>query len=238
VTESDQNKPLHVMFTAVPPHYDRINRVITLGMDRKWRNAAAKTCMEDNPKRILDVACGTGDLILTIAHMKENCKELIGLDYSEPMLSRAREKLEKVMGNKVTFVHGDASKLPFPDAHFDCISISFAFRNLIYNNPLTSKVLSEVLRVLRPGGRFVIVESSQPETPFIRFFFKLYLRCFVYPAGRLLSGNARAYYYLADSASRFYSPEAVKKLLMEAGFSTVSFRPLFFGAAGIHVALK
>ena len=226
------------MFTAVPPHYDRINRVITLGMDRKWRNAAAKICLEDNPKRILDVACGTGDLILTIARMTENCKELIGLDYSEPMLNRAREKLRKVIGNKVTFVHGDASKLPFPDAHFDCVGMSFAFRNLVYNNPLTSKVLSEVLRVLRPGGRFVIVESSQPETPFIRFFFKLYLRCFVYPAGRLLSGNARAYHYLADSASRFYSPEAVKKLLVEAGFSTVSYRPLFFGAAGIHVALK
>jgi demethylmenaquinone methyltransferase/2-methoxy-6-polyprenyl-1,4-benzoquinol methylase len=233
-----QDQPLHTMFTAVPPRYDLINRIITLGMDRCWRKAAAEVCIEFEPKRMLDLACGTGDFILAIARKMNSHTESIGLDYSEPMLDIARNKAKQVAGSTINFVHGNAADLPFPDSHFDCAGISFAFRNLTYNNPLTPKVLAEVLRVLRSGGRFVIVESSQPESVFIRFFFRLYLRCYVYPVGRLLSGNSDAYHYLAESAARFYTPVQVRDMLISSGFSSVWYRPLFFGAAGIHVAVK
>ncbi len=136
------------------------------------------------------------------------------------------------------FIHGEATQLPFPDGHFDCVGISFAFRNLTYKNPLGPPHLAEVKRVLKSGGRYVIVESSQPANRVIRTLFHLYLRAFVAPVGILLSGNKSAYRYLAESASRFYSPQEVREMLLAAGFRDVTYRPLFFGAAGIHVATK
>jgi demethylmenaquinone methyltransferase/2-methoxy-6-polyprenyl-1,4-benzoquinol methylase len=227
------------MFTAVPPHYDLVNCIVTIGMDKRWRRLAALACLADKPQRVLDVGCGTGDLAISIARLSGKGVEIVGLDYSPPMLARARQKAVKAGVNEsVTFLHGEATHLPFPDAHFDAVGISFAFRNLTYKNPLRDPHLVEVLRVLRPGGRYVIVESSQPGNGLIRALFRLYLRAFVGPVGVLLSGNRGAYRYLTESAARFYSPREVREMLLSAGFREVSYRPLFFGAAGIHVAIK
>ncbi len=236
---SRQRKTLHQMFTAVPPRYDLVNCIITLGQDNHWRHIAAKACLEGKPRRILDLGCGTGDLAISMARLAENNVKITGLDYSLPMLELAREKAVKAnAGERVRFIHGEATSLPFPNAHFDCVGISFAFRNLTYRNPLRLPHLSEVLRVLRPGGRYVILESSQPENPVIRALSHLYLRAFVAPAGSLLSGNRGAYHYLAESASRFYSPAEVREMLLAAGFRSASYRPLLLGAAGLHVATK
>jgi demethylmenaquinone methyltransferase/2-methoxy-6-polyprenyl-1,4-benzoquinol methylase len=236
---SPEPGPLHGMFTAVPPRYDLVNRVITLGMDHRWRRVAALTCLEGKPRRILDLGCGTGDLTINIARLSGEGVEITGLDYSLPMLELARQKaIRAVMGERVKFVHGEATHLPFPDGHLDCVGISFAFRNLTYRNSLCLPHLSEVRRVLRPGGRYVIVESSQPQNRAIRSLFHFYLRVLVRPVGILLSGEKGAYRYLAESTSRFYTPEEVREMLLAAGFSGVSYRPLFFGAAGIHVATK
>lgn len=227
------------MFTAVPPRYDLINRIITLGQDRRWRHRAALTCLDNKPRRLLDLGCGTGDLTINIARLSEKDVEIIGLDFSLPMLARARQKAVKAgVADKVAFILGEATRLPFPDARFDVVGISFAFRNLTYKNPLGPFSLAEVLRVLKPGGRYVIVESSQPGNPFVRTFFHLYLRVFVRPVGTLLSDNRAAYRYLAESAARFYPPREVRKMLLAAGFSEVRYRPLLFGAAGIHVGTK
>jgi demethylmenaquinone methyltransferase/2-methoxy-6-polyprenyl-1,4-benzoquinol methylase len=227
------------MFTAVPPCYDLVNRIVTLGLDKHWRRLAAQTCLEDKPQRILDLGCGTGDLSINIARLVEKDIEITGLDYSQPMLEKARQKADKVgVGKLAHFIHGDATRLPFSDAHFDCVGISFAFRNLTYKNPLGPPHLAEVKRVLKNGGRYVIVESSQPENQLIRALFHLYLRAFVAPVGILLSGNKGAYRYLAESARRFYSPREVREMLLAAGFRDVNYRPLLFGAAGLHVALK
>lgn len=232
------DKPLHSMFTAVPPRYDLINRIITWGFDRRWRQIAARTCLTSRPRRILDLGCGTGDLTLAIARLAENELELTGLDYSQPMLEIARKKIRRLDGGKITFVHGDAANLPFTDDSFDCVGISFAFRNLTYRNPLAPRALAEIFRVLKPRGRFVIVESSQPKSKLIRMLFHLYLRWFVKRVGLILSGNKGAYHYLAESAARFYTPEEVKGWLITTGFLEVSYRPLLFGVAGIHVAVK
>jgi demethylmenaquinone methyltransferase/2-methoxy-6-polyprenyl-1,4-benzoquinol methylase len=227
------------MFTTVPPRYDLVNHIITLGMDKHWRRLAAQTCLELKPLRVLDIGCGTGDLIINIARMATNNIEITGLDYSQPMLEKARQKAEKAgVSKKVRFIEGEASHLPFPDASFDVAAISFAFRNLTYKNPVASAHLAEVLRVLKPGGYYIIVESSQPENRFIRACFHLYLRTFVMPVGIIISGNKGAYRYLAESARRYYFPGEVRDLLLGAGFRDVRYRPLFFGAAGIHTALK
>lgn len=226
------------MFTVVPPRYDLINRIITLGLDQQWRKKAIQTCLVSSPKHVLDLACGTGDLALGIAEKAKGKLEIVGLDYSQPMLDIAQRKAKQITKNKVTFVHGDASKLPFEDKHFDCVGISFAFRNLTYKNPLTKNVLAEVVRVLKPGGRFVIVESSQPELKVIRWLNHLYLRVFVVNVGFFLSGNKEAYRYLGESAAHFYTPKEVNELLIGSGFKEVSYRPLLFGASGLHVANK
>jgi len=130
------------------------------------------------------------------------------------------------------------ARLPFSDGHFDCIAISFAFRNLTYNNPLTSDYLNEILRVLKAGGRFVIVESSQPKSGFIRFLDHLYLKLWVFPTGYLISGDKESYHYLAESAEHFYSAEEMVEYLVKAGFKQATAKRLFFGAAAVYTATK
>jgi demethylmenaquinone methyltransferase / 2-methoxy-6-polyprenyl-1,4-benzoquinol methylase len=232
-------RPLHGMFNAVPPHYDFINTIITLGLDKGWRRRAALACLKDKPKQILDLGCGTGDLSINIARLAEKDVAITGLDYSPPMLEKAQLKARLAgVSTQVDFVQGDATRIPFPEGHFDCVGISFAFRNLTYKNPLGPPHFAEVIRVLKPGGRYVIVESSQPENRIIRAYFHCYLRVYVATVGQLLSGNKGAYNYLAESARRYYAPREVRTMLLKAGFRDVSYQPLFFGAAGLHVALK
>jgi demethylmenaquinone methyltransferase / 2-methoxy-6-polyprenyl-1,4-benzoquinol methylase len=229
-------KPLHKIFTDVPPHYDLVNRIFTWGMDKNWRLHAARACLTGNPHQILDLACGTGDLTLDLTRMANNHAEITGLDFSEPMLEIARRKIG--ISKKVKFICGDAGNLPFTDGYFDCIGISFAMRNLTYRNPDVAKHMSEILRVLRPGGRFVIVESSQPENRLMRILDHLYVSLFVYLLGWLLSRNKTAYNYLRISATNYYSAPELKNLLLKTGFSNVDFKSLFFGAVAIHIAVK
>ena len=227
------------MFTAVPRRYDLINHIITWGLDKRWRGKAAKECLASQPGKVLDLCCGTGDLTINLARLAEDNVELTGIDYSQPMLEIATKKAESLARRrKIPFIYGDAANLPFPDGYFDCVGISFAFRNLTYKNPLARRHLAEVLRVLSAGGRYVIVETSQPKSRLIRKLYHLYLRWFVFRLGYLLSGNRQAYHYLAESAARFYTSEEVEEMLVTAGFRQVSFCRLFFGAAGIHVAVK
>jgi demethylmenaquinone methyltransferase/2-methoxy-6-polyprenyl-1,4-benzoquinol methylase len=227
------------MFTEVPPHYDLINSVITWGLDRRWRKKAAEECLKHKPQKMLDLCCGTGDLAVTLCRLGKRGVRVLGIDYSPPMLVLARQKALSRGGNScASFIQGDASCLPFPDASFDSVGISFAFRNLTYKNPLAGKHLTEVRRVLTAGGRYVIVETSQPESGLIRGIFHRYLRWFVRNAGFWISGNKGAYNYLAESAANFYNAGEIKNMLLEAGFQEIFYRPLLFGAAGIHIAIK
>ena len=234
-----RHKPLHRMFTAVPRRYDLVNHIITWGLDKRWRWKAARECLTSQPDKVLDLCCGTGDLAINLARLAENNVELTGIDYSQPMLEIAAKKAESLAGGrKISFIHGDAANLPFPDGYFDCVGISFAFRNLTYKNPLARRYLAEILRVLTTGGRYVIVETSQPKSKPIRKFFHLYLRRVAFRLGYLLSGNKGAYHYLAESATRFHTSEEVEELLVSAGFRQISLHPLFFGVVGIYVAVK
>ena len=137
-----------------------------------------------------------------------------------------------------TFIHGDIGRLPFRDGYFSVVAISFAFRNITYSNPLRDRYLAEVLRVLSEGGRFIIVETSQPPNPLLRTAFHTYLRWFVSGLGSFLSGHRGAYRYLAESARRFYTPNEVASLLKNAGFREVHTSPMLGGIAAIHVAVR
>ena len=231
------SRPLHHIFTRIPDRYDLINHVITLGMDNGWRRKAALACLQGNPARILDICCGTGDLAITIAQLAPHTPEITGADYSQPMLEIAAAKAAD-SGRQIRFINADVAQLPFADGYFDCIGISFAFRNLTYKNPLTSVYLNEILRVLKSGGKFIIVESSQPENPLLRWLDHIYLSLWVFPAGYLISGNKGAYRYLAESARRFYSAGEMREFLLKAGFKRVAAQLLFFGAAAVYIAEK
>ena len=234
-----EKKPLHDIFIAVPGRYDLINRIFTWGLDERWRLKAARLCLETQPKMILDLCCGTGDLAIKLVQLATSSTNVVGFDYSLPMLKRAEEKASHLqLKTELTFVLGDVNDLPFPNEYFDCIGISFAFRNLTYKNPNTPRYLSEIVRVLKNGGRFVIVESSQPPNRFIRKLDHLYLRTFVRWMGIFLCKNKPAYTYLTESARSFYTAEELSDLLAQAGFSKVSVKRLLFGATAIHVAVK
>ena len=187
----------------------------------------------------MDLCCGTGDLAIWLARLAKPGTEVIGLDYSLPMLKLANEKATpSLFKTRLSFIHGDVNDLPFPDGHFDSIGISFAFRNLTYKNPHMERYLKEVVRVIKPGGEFVIVESSQPSNRLIRALVHAYERWFVYYAGYWITQNRPAYKYLSESAQRFYTAEELANLLIAAGFKKVDVKHLFFGVAAIHIAVK
>lgn len=227
------------MFDAVPRRYDLINRLFTLRLDERWRRRAARTCLAAGPARVVDLACGTGDLTLRLADLAGAGVEVIGADFSEPMLEVARAKAEaRGLSDRVAFVWADAAELPFEDGSVDAVGIAFGFRNLTWKNPHSDRHLAEVLRVLAPGGRFVIVESSQPRSTAFRSVVHWYQRAVVAKLGGALSGQKKAYRYLAESAQRFYDAEQVDGLLAGAGFASVEHKLLLRGVAALHVALK
>jgi demethylmenaquinone methyltransferase / 2-methoxy-6-polyprenyl-1,4-benzoquinol methylase len=232
------SRPLYKIFTAVPPSYDLINRIFTLRLDERWRKKAARECLAGNPSRIMDLCTGTGDLAIRLAGMVPDGAEITGYDYSQPMLDLAARKSARYNFPNIVFTQGDAASMPFPDGHFDAIGIAFAFRNLTFKNFDTPGFLTEINRVIKPGGRFVIIESSQPQWPWLRALFRFYTRFFVYPVGSLISGNRPAYKYLSYSVIHYYKPEEICDLLKAYGFSEITFRRLTGGIAALHVAIK
>jgi len=229
------------MFSDIPPRYDLINHLITWGMDRGWRKQAALTCLQTKPAKILDICCGTGDLAFTMAALADYTPQIEGVDYSRPMLDLAVRKAQQQpspAGRQIRFKQGEVSALPFSDNEFDCVGISFAFRNLTYKNVLVEKHVAEIVRIIRPGGRLVIVESSQPANRLVRALNHFYMRAYVANIGAWVSGNRPAYRYLAESACRYFSPAEMQTFLQQRGFSRVDYRPLFFGAAGVYIAVK
>lgn len=240
INDSNKSDFLHDdVYESIPPNYDLINHLFTGGMDIRWRKKAAKECVASNPKSILDICCGTGDLSLSVAKLAVKDTKVTGLDFSRPMLDVAVKKAQKACLD-IAFVTGDIADIPFPAASFDSMCIGFGFRNLTYKNEKSAQYISEILRVLKPGGRFVIVESSQPapNAKFVRFFQQIYVKYIVSFLGRIISGNSAAYQYLAESAANYYGAEELRDLLIKSGFSKVTFKRLFFGAAAIHVAVK
>jgi len=237
-SKEKEGRPLYRIFTAVPPSYDLINRIFTLRLDERWRKKASKACLADKPARIMDLCTGTGDLAVRLAKMSGAEVEITGYDYSQPMLDLAAIKSARAGQKQIRFIQGDAAAMPFTDGYFDSIGIAFAFRNLTFKNRDTDKFLKEIFRVLRPGGRFVIIESSQPRWKWLKVLFRIWTHYFVYPVGTLLSGNKPAYKYLAHSVINYYTPEEICELLKGYGFREVTYKQLTGGVAALHIAVK
>ena len=221
------------MFDTISGNYDGLNRVISFGIDIKWRKRVVSIVSEKNPAKILDIATGTGDLAINMT--KTGAKEIIGLDISPGMLEVGKRKiLEKNLGDTIKMIVGDSENLPFEANSFDAITVAFGVRN--FEN--LEKGLAEIFRVLKPGGSFVVLETSIPtKTPFKQGY-KFYTK-FILPAiGKLFSKDRSAYAYLSESAAAFPHGQQFNNILAKIGFIGIDNRPQTFGVASIYVATK
>jgi demethylmenaquinone methyltransferase / 2-methoxy-6-polyprenyl-1,4-benzoquinol methylase len=209
------------MFDRIAPVYDAMNRVMTAGLDQRWRRATVREAVQPGD-RVLDACCGTGDL--AVAARKAGAGEVLGVDFSERMLERARRKAPGL-----EFVHADVLALPFEDASFDSAVVGFGVRNV----EDLEAALKELRRVVRSGGRLGILEITTPRG-FLAPFYKLWFDRIVPLLGRLLPGGA-AYTYLPASVRRFPGPEELAELLGTCGFERVQFRLFAGGIVALHV---
>jgi demethylmenaquinone methyltransferase/2-methoxy-6-polyprenyl-1,4-benzoquinol methylase len=221
------------MFDTIAGNYDGLNRVISFGIDKKWRKKVVALATANQPKRILDIATGTGDLALLMA--QSSAEKIIGLDISAGMLAVGQQKInQQKLSHKIEMVLADSEQMPFEDNSFDAITVAFGIRNFEH----LSVGLSEILRVLKPGGVFVILETSNPtKFPFKQGYF-FYTKWILPLIGKLLSKDNQAYGYLSKSAASFPFGEALCTILSKSGFNTVTAQPQTFGVASIYTATK
>jgi demethylmenaquinone methyltransferase/2-methoxy-6-polyprenyl-1,4-benzoquinol methylase len=234
--------PLQSFYGDIHSTYDRINHIFTFGRDRAWRRKAVAVLLQKNPVTVLDLCTGTGDFILEVARNAGPESELIGYDFSPDMLGKARAKLRKISQGeefpRIAFLEGDAAKMPFEEAKFDAVGITFGIRNLIYQNSKAEQHLSEMNRVLRPGGQLVVLESSRPANFLWRMFNTLYLRFILPYLGGLISGNLKAYQYLASSSKNYFTRNEMSSILKRAGFREAYSQSLFLGSVMLLVMEK
>ncbi|MCK5134485.1 MAG: ubiquinone/menaquinone biosynthesis methyltransferase [Bacteroidales bacterium] len=237
-----EEHPLKEFYGDIHGTYDRINRIFTFGRDVSWRKKAASECLRFNPEKVLDICTGTGDFILELAGQVSEGVSLTGYDFSGAMLEVARIKSQVLQAKSevpnIAFVEGDVIKMPFKNEFFDALGITFGIRNLIYENSNADRHLAEMCRVLRPGGQLVILESSRPQNGPWRLLNSAYLQFFLPYLGGMISGNLKAYRYLARSSKNYYSMKEMGTILENAGFVITKSEPLFLGSVMLLVALK
>ncbi|MFK7061110.1 bifunctional demethylmenaquinone methyltransferase/2-methoxy-6-polyprenyl-1,4-benzoquinol methylase UbiE [Flavobacterium oreochromis] len=232
-SNSSKKEQVSKMFDTISHEYDRLNRVISFGIDVQWRKRIVKLVGSIHPKKVLDIATGTGDLAILMKDTQ--AEKIIGLDISAGMLEVGREKIEKKgLSKQIELILGDSENIPFEDNSFDAITVSFGIRN--FEN--LEKGLSEILRVLKPGGIFVILETSVPERFPFKQGYRFYTQMIMPIIGTIFSKDKVAYRYLADSASIFPYGKALNNILQKIGFIDVKHSPQTMGVATIYSASK
>ncbi len=222
------------LFDKIAPDYDKLNHILSLNIDKIWRRKAVKElCDIRTPIKILDVACGTGDFTIEIARKAPQDSKITGIDISEGMLAVGREKVKKACVN-AELLEGDCEALKYKTNSFDRISVGFGVRNFEH----LELGLSEMHRVLAPGGKLVILELSVPSNAFIRWCYKLYFLKILSAIGGMISGSRGAYEYLPASVLRFPAPDRFTAMMKEAGFATVEHRPLTLGICRMYIGKK
>lgn len=223
------------IFSEVPETYEITNHVLTLGFDILWRKRAAGIAAGHGGKSWVDMCTGTGETAAYLSRSAPEGTKVMAVDFSPEMLVEARKKPE---AKQIEFITSDIKELPFPDASIDVISISFATRNINLNKDILIKSFKEFYRVLKPGGLFVNLETSQPSFILIRKLFHLYIKLFVKHVGSRISGSKAGYSYLSKTIPKFYSAPELVDILKVAGFQEVTFQQMLFGVAAIHQAYK
>lgn len=234
-SDSDLSKKEQVekMFDNISGKYDLLNRILSMGIDQSWRKKVVRSVKNEKPSTILDIATGTGDLAIAMA--KATHAKITGFDLSAGMLEVGRKKVTaEKLDDRIEMIQGDAENMPFSDNSFDVITVAFGVRN--FEN--LTKGLDEIYRVLKPGGKFIILEFSQPESFPMKQLYDFYSRNILPKIGKQISKDQSAYTYLPDSVKAFPYGEEMKKILKNSKFVEPFDKKLTFGIASIYESLK
>ena len=222
------------MFDNIAYRYDFLNRFLSIGIDMHWRKKAIKQLKDIDPKKILDVATGTADVAIMAAGILQPDK-IIGMDISDGMLNFGRKKIKKLgLENLIELLNGDSETIKFDDNSFDAVTVAFGVRNFQH----LEKGLSEIKRVLRPGGKLVVLEFSKPKTAVVKQLYNVYMNVVAPNVGKLFSKNRNAYKYLDESIKNFPDGQNFTSILDNLGYTNTYCKPLSFGICSIYCGVK
>lgn len=222
------------MFNDIALRYDFLNRFLSVGIDQGWRKKAIRQLSEINPKSILDVATGTGDVAIMASGLLHPVK-ITGIDISDGMLEVGRQKVKKLgMENTIELLNGDSEAINFEDGTFDAVIVAFGVRNFQH----LEKGLAEIKRVLRPGGKLVVLEFSRPSLPLVRSIYNLYMKIICQGIGKIFSKNPTAYRYLDESIIKFPEGKNFTNILDNLGYQKTYLKPLTLGVCSIYCGVK
>lgn len=228
-TSLDKSAPrVREMFSSIAGRYDLLNHLLSANQDKAWRRAAIRSLDPQQQEEILDLCCGTGDFAMQCLQHQSKC-HLTGADFAIPMLQLAREK-----NSAIPFLAADALQLPFPDHHFDAVMVGFGVRNFTD----TKAGLQEIARVLRPGGRLMLLEFLRPQSTFLKWGFGIFFRWILPVIGKLISGHDEAYSYLPTSVNEFFSQAEIIPVLQSCGFTVQTCKNYSGGIATSMLCVK
>jgi demethylmenaquinone methyltransferase / 2-methoxy-6-polyprenyl-1,4-benzoquinol methylase len=234
-SEGEKKQQVAEMFNNISHSYDFLNHFFSLGIDVLWRKKAVRILKKENPHLVLDVATGTGDFALEAVRMNSKDLKIVGLDISAGMIEVGKKKVSKKnLSHAITFQIGDSENLPFSDGHFDAFTVAFGVRNF----QDLRKGMSEMLRVLKPGGMGVIIEFSKPSRFPIKQLFTFYFKYIMPTIGKLISKDSRAYTYLPESVDAFPSGNDFIAIMNQLGYRETRCIPLSGGIASIYIGKK
>lgn len=225
------------MFDTIPTKYALLNKVLTFGLDNAWRNSIFSIIKVKDGLKMLDICTGPGDLALKIAR-KFPAADVYAIDFSAKMLEAAIDRAKDLGIQNITFKENNCASMDFENSYFDYVTISFGFRNLSFSAKILKSALREVHRVLKEGGRFIILETSQPENLFIREMFHFYVKIIVPRMGAFIGGNKIPYSYLGASIVKFFDKNGLDDLLSSEGFGQEAVKPFMFGMVRLSVFRK
>ncbi len=235
VPEAEKSSLVAEVFHSVAPKYDLMNDLMSMGMHRLWKRFTIAQAAVRNGQYILDVASGTGDLAKAFARLAGSQGKVVITDINEAMLQVGRDRLTDAgIISNVEFVLADAEQLPFPDNYFDCITIAFGLRNVTNK----SAALSSMYRILKPGGKLLILEFSHPQSPILNKLYDLYSFHVIPRLGQLVASDRDSYQYLVESIRMHPDQETLKSMLQEAGFEDVDYHNLNGGIVALHKGFK
>lgn len=233
-TEREKEEKVHAVFEKIYDNYDTMNSVISFQRHVAWRNDVMKRMDVQTGSAALDLCCGTGDWSFALSEAVGPTGSVVGLDFSENMLSVAKERKRDTDYEQLTFTHGNAMDLPFEDGTFDYVTIGFGLRNV----PNYMQVLHEMYRVLKPGGKAVCLETSQPTIPVYRQLYFFYFRFIMPFLGKLFAKSFKEYAWLHKSAKDFPDRKKLKQMFHDAHFPKVIVKSYTGGVAAAHIGIK